>query len=348
MKSDLRLSIENLLELNPSSDEELILNLKILLNNTDSDKGPPAQTVNFASVMENNLRKLLSRDVVYEYIPSGFPSFDAEYGGLTPGELIVVGARPAMGKTLFLINVALNSSKHQPVLFFTCDLTLNSLSNRFLATLSGYSYSAVTRKLLSEHDKLKIADLPDAFKSHQLFFNESNAISIQDLRLKCEEAVKENQVKLIIIDYLQLLCKSMNRYTRVMEIGYSCQELRSIAKELNVCILVSSQLSRSVEYRGGSKVPILTDLRESGAIEQEADKVMFLYRPEYYNIVEDELGNSTFGMVELHIAKNRLGPLGVVNLKRDAAFTRFYEFDSYKNEFAISDDRLSELNDLNF
>jgi replicative DNA helicase len=173
-------------------------------------------------------------------------------------------------------------------------------------------------------------------------------LTIQALRLKCEEAVREHGVKLIILDNLHYLCKAHNRYSRELEINYVCQELRQIAIDLDVCLFASSQLSRSVEYRGGTKVPTLSDLRESGAIEQEADKVLFLYSASYYNINEDEYGHSTENTAELHIAKNSTGKLGMIPLKRDSSFAPYHEFDPLPNDFSFSSNRLSELDDYHF
>jgi replicative DNA helicase len=163
------------------------------------------------------------------------------------------------------------------------------------------------------------------------------------LRQKCEQAVHEHAIKMVVIDPLQYLCKSHIRNHREIELSFICKELKKMANELSVCVVAISQLSRNVEYRGGAKIPHLSDLRESGAIEQEADNVAFLYRPSYYNITEDEFGRSTTNTAELHIAKNTVGPLTCVNLKHDGAFTQFYESNEITTDFQINDERLGEI-----
>jgi replicative DNA helicase len=138
---------------------------------------------------------------------------------------------------------------------------------------------------------------------------------------------------------------SSNKYrnSRELEISHISRELKNIAKDFNVCVIATSQLSRAVETRGGSKHPQLSDLRESGAIEQDADKVIFIYRPEYYGILCDEYGNNTAGLTEIILAKNRNGILGTVRLLRDANFTNYRDFDEYKNDFLFSKSRLDEI-----
>ena len=138
---------------------------------------------------------------------------------------------------------------------------------------------------------------------------------------------------------------SSNRYrnSRELEIGYISRELKNIAKDNNVCVIASSQLSRAVESRGGNKRPMLSDLRESGAIEQDADKVIFIHRPEYYGFLEDEEGNNLSGVAELLIAKNRNGRVGDVRLMVDKDFTRFKDFELVNREFSLSNYRLGEL-----
>jgi replicative DNA helicase len=138
---------------------------------------------------------------------------------------------------------------------------------------------------------------------------------------------------------------SSNKYrnNRELEISYISRELKNIAKDFNVCVIASSQLSRAVEQRGGDKKPMLADLRESGAIEQDADKVIFVYRPAYYGFVFDENGNNVEEITELILAKNRTGSLGVVKLLRDSNFTNYRNFDGFKNEFSFSKNRMEEL-----
>jgi len=304
--------------------------------------------MHLSELMESSMSNFLQPSLKSFKLQSGLPSFDEKYGGFAAGEFIVIGARPGVGKTQFLVNVALQVSLEQPVAFFSCDVSLKVLSKRFISAVSGIPIIKIDRHELSDDDKEKLSNCTEEFKKHQLFINEGNELTIQALRLKCEEAVRDHGVKLIILDNLHYLCKAHNRYSRELEINYVCQELRQIAIDLDVCLFASSQLSRSVEYRGGTKVPTLSDLRESGAIEQEADKVLFLYSASYYNINEDEFGHSTENTAELHIAKNSSGKLGMIPLKRDSSISHYHEFDPFPNDFSFSSNRLSELDDYHF
>ena len=167
-------------------------------------------------------------------------------------------------------------------------------------------------------------------------------------RAHCQQHIDAHGVKIIMVDYLQMMSASKHRNSRELEISYVSRELKNIAKDLNVCLIATSQLSRAVESRGGaylSKHPQLSDLRESGAIEQDADKVIFIYRPAYYLITHDENGNDIESLTELILAKNRNGKLGTVKLQHDKNFTNYTTFKEFKNEFTFSEERLNELRD---
>jgi replicative DNA helicase len=167
-------------------------------------------------------------------------------------------------------------------------------------------------------------------------------------RAHCQQHIDAHGVKIIMVDYLQMMSASKHRNSRELEISYVSRELKNIAKDLNVCLIATSQLSRAVESRGGayhSKHPQLSDLRESGAIEQDADKVIFVYRPAYYGITHDENGNDIQSLTELILAKNRNGKLGEVKLQHNENFTNYTAFKEYKNEFTFSEKRLNELRD---
>lgn len=351
MKSTIISSIENLIETANTDhldESAFVLKVRMLLNKMDEESQISNETMHLSQLMESNMQSFLQQSLKSIKLNSGLPSFDETYGGLASGEFVVLGARPGVGKTQFLVNVALQVSLNQPVAFFSCDVSLKVLCKRFISALSGISIIKIDRHELSDDEKDKLSKCTAEFNKHQLFINEGKALTIEALRLKCEEAVREHGVKLIILDNLHYLCKSHNRYARELEINYICQELRKIATEFDVCFLASSQLSRSVEYRGGAKVPMLSDLRESGAIEQEADKVLFLYSASYYNINEDEFGHSTENTAELHIAKNSTGKLGMIPLKRDSSISHYHESTPLPNEFSFSSNRLSELDDYHF
>ena len=351
MKSKIITSIQNLVDASNTDhldESAFVLKMRMLLTSMDEKSKISNETMHLSQLMESNMQNFLQSSLKSIKLNSGLPSFDEKYGGLSAGEFVVIGARPGVGKTQFLVNVALYISLNQPVAFFSCDVSLKVLSKRFISAVSGIPIIKIDRHELSDDDKEKLSNCTEEFKKHQLFINEGNELTIQALRLKCEEAVREHGVKLIILDNLHYLCKAHNRYSRELEINYVCQELRQIAIDLDVCLFASSQLSRSVEYRGGAKVPTLSDLRESGAIEQEADKVLFLYSASYYNINEDEFGHSTENTAELHIAKNSTGKLGMIPLKRDSSISHYHESTPLPNDFSFSSNRLSELDGFNF
>ena len=351
MKSTIISSIENLIEASNTehlNESEFVLKVRMLLNKMDEKSKISNETMHLSQFMESKMQNFLQSCLKSFKLNSGLPGFDEKYGGLSAGEFVVLGARPGVGKTQFLVNIALQVSLNQPVAFFSCDVSLKVLSKRFISAVSGIPIIKIDRHELSDDDKENLSNCSEEFGKHQLFINEGNELTIQALRLKCEEAVREHGVKLIILDNLHYLCKSHNRYSRELEINYVCQELRQIASDLDVCLFASSQLSRSVEYRGGTKVPALSDLRESGAIEQEADKVLFLYSASYYNINEDEFGHSTQNTAELHIAKNSTGKLGMIPLKRDSSISHYHESTPLPNDFSFSSNRLSELDGFNF
>jgi replicative DNA helicase len=160
--------------------------------------------------------------------------------------------------------------------------------------------------------------------------------------------VEEFGVKVIFVDYLQLLSSNRYRNSRELEISHISRELKNLARDLNICVVATSQLSRSVEQRGGDKRPILSDLRESGAIEQDADKVFFLYRPEYYGFRINDMGMSNERLLELIMAKNRSGALERVRLKIDKEFTRFIPFEEIQATFEVNEDRMDDFKEVPF
>lgn len=276
-------------------------------------------------------------------IKSGFDDFDNSFGGFGLGEFVVIGGRPAMGKTQLLVNLSLIISVDTPILYFTFDLSDYALTKRFISSISDIAINNLLQHNINDDQKDRLALVEKEFKKYKIFINDSLSNSISALKAHCQKMIEEKGVKVIFVDYLQMMRSNKYRNSRELEISYISRELKNIAKDFNVCVIATSQLSRAVETRGSSKHPILSDLRDSGAIEQDADKVIFIYRPEYYSFECDEEGNSTAGLIELILAKNRNGRLGTVKLLRDAEFTNYRNFDSYKNEFSFSASRLNEL-----
>lgn len=255
-------------------------------------------------------------------IPSGFTEIDKITHGWQNTDLIILAARPSVGKTAFALNIArhacINKIRPTAVGFFSLEMSSGQLSNRLISAESGVWLEKLsTGKLEEEELQTLYKKGIDPLSKIKLIIDDSAAISIMSLKTRCRKLKRKHGIGLIVVDYLQLLSGDSNdSRNRVNEISQISRELKHIAKELKVPVIALSQLSRETEKRKGeSKTPQLSDLRDSGAIEQDADIVMFLYRPEYYEVNANEMGESTAGETHVKIAKHRNGKLGLVKLR---------------------------------
>ncbi len=265
-------------------------------------------------------------------VPSGFTSLDRVTSGWQKSDLVIIAARPAMGKTAFVLSVLRNAAvdHSRPVAIFSLEMSSIQLVNRLISSEAELDSEKIKKGNLAEYEWQQLMHKTNKLSTAPIFVDDTPALSILELRAKCRRLKAQNDVQLIVIDYLQLMsgeAKSGNTGNREQEISSISRALKKIAKELNVPVIALSQLSRAVETRGGDKRPQLSDLRESGAIEQDADIVMFLYRPEYYGITEDEEGHSTAGVGEVIIAKHRNGSLENVKLRFIGKYTKFTDLD---------------------
>ena len=278
-------------------------------------------------------------------IPTGFKYFDQEFGGLSLGELVVIGGRPAMGKSLFVVNLVSNICEQESILFFSFDLTPSVLTARLLSDRTGISVTKIIHNQLINSDKDLIKTAAKKLEKSKLFISDLGVANINETIQIITEHVAQYKTKIVVIDYLQLLGIGKYNSGREAEIGHICRVLKMCAKELNICIILLSQLSRAVEVRGSSRRPLLSDLRDSGSIEQIADKVWLLYRPEYYMI--DELDNEertpSYAILILCVAKNKNGRIGESYFKRDGRFTRFSSINTFYESFEVNQLRLSQL-----
>lgn len=343
MKQDIINKIQHIIANQEADEKEILFQLKGVLYETELKNQIARESKNIADLVSENLTQLKEETHQGNAIKTGFTEFDKLFGGFGLGELIVIGGRPSMGKTQLLVNLSLNISVATPVLYFTFDLSEFLLTCRFISSFTGIAVNKILQQELTDEQKAKLASIGNGFNKHKIFVNDSCNNSFTALKAHCQKQIEEHGVKVIVVDYLQMMSSNKYRNSRELEISHISRELKNIAKDFNVCVIAASQLSRAVETRGGSKHPQLSDLRESGAIEQDADKVIFIYRPEYYGIDCDEEGNSTAGLTELILAKNRNGSLGKVKLLRDANFTNYRDFDEYKNDFSFSKSRLNEI-----
>ncbi len=272
-------------------------------------------------------------------VPTGFTDLDRVTSGWQRSDMIVLAARPGMGKTAFVLSMARNVAVDFgiPVAVFSLEMSSVQLVQRLIASEAQISADKLRKGNLADHEYAqlhkRIAKLSDA----PIFIDDTPALSIFELRAKCRRLKMQHGIQMIVIDYLQLMSAGGDSKggNREQEISTISRSIKSIAKELDVPIIALSQLSRSVETRGGDKRPILSDLRESGAIEQDADIVCFIYRPEYYGIDTDQDGNPTAGTGEIIVAKHRNGALENVQLRFIGKYARFDNLDSfsYGSEF---------------
>lgn len=258
---------------------------------------------------------------------TGNVSFDRLTNGFQPGELIIIGGRPAMGKTALMLNWAWNmvNDFNYKVAYFTLEMSKTQLTERFIGMASEISTSQLKSGVLGVEDFGRLSKLVESIKEIPFYIVDIMYCELFDLLESARTAVKRDGVNILFIDYLQLIRFKIGRNTnREAEVALVMRKLKELARELNVPVIVTSQLSRAVESRGGDKRPQLSDLRESGSIEQDADKVVFLYRAEYYDITEDANGQPTENVAELIIAKNRTGPTENVQIQFNAKVGRFY------------------------
>ena len=268
-------------------------------------------------------------------VPSGFASLDNVTYGWQSTDLIILAARPSVGKTAFALNLARNAALHPtkptPIAFFSLEMSAGQLVQRILSAESEIWLEKIARGKLEEHEMKQLyARGIQRLAQAPIFIDDTAALNIFELRAKCRRLKNKHNVGLIIIDYLQLMSGTNDRNSnREQEISRISRDLKGLAKELQVPIIALSQLSREVEKRKeGNKIPQLSDLRESGAIEQDADMVMFLYRPEYYDITANEHGESNKGETHVRIAKHRNGSLENIKLRALLHIQKFTDMES--------------------
>ena len=255
-------------------------------------------------------------------IPSGFSGLDALTSGWQKSDLVIIAARPGMGKTAFTLSLVRNAAvmNNTPVALFSLEMSSVQLVSRLISAESELDATKINNGQLENYEWEQLKHKTSIISKAPIYIDDTPALSVSELRTKCRKLKVKHDIQMIVIDYLQLLTSNSlfnkGAFNREQEISYISRSLKSLAKELEVPVITPSQLSRAVETRGGDKRPMLSDLRESGAIEQDADIVMFLYRPEYYGLFSEDNDFNIKGITELIIAKHRNGPL-------DTAFAKF-------------------------
>ena len=287
-------------------------------------------------------------------VSTGYRKLDELTSGWQESDLIIIAGRPAMGKTSFALSLAKNIAvdNHDAVAFFSLEMNNVQLVNRLISNVCSIPGSKILNGQLNNDEWARLDGNIGNLKGAPLYVDDTPGMSVFELRTKARRLVKEKGVKLIMIDYLQLMNATGMRFnSRQEEVSMISRSLKGLAKELNIPVIALSQLSRAVEQRPGEegKRPQLSDLRESGAIEQDADMVIFVHRPEYYHIYEDANGNSLKGMAQICVAKHRKGAVDDVTLRFMGEFTRFAdpeEFDDFSSNKSEGTYRSSNLNDI--
>tara|TARA_B100000700_G_scaffold253768_1_gene285742 strand:- start:5062 stop:6555 length:1494 start_codon:yes stop_codon:yes gene_type:complete len=262
-------------------------------------------------------------------VPSGFIDLDTITSGWQPSDLVIVAGRPSMGKTAFVLSLIRNASidHNLPMGIFSLEMSSLQLVNRLISSEAELDSDKIRKGNLKDYEWQQLLHKTDLLQKAPIFIDDTPALSILELRAKARRLKSQHDIQCIIVDYLQLMTSEYGKTSgnREQEIASISRSLKAVAKELNIPVIALSQLSRAVETRGGDKRPVLSDLRESGSIEQDADMVMFIYRAEKYDITEDEDGESTIGVAELLLRKNRNGPTGKVKLKFVERFAKFVD-----------------------
>lgn len=293
------------LEINDSNFNSDILGMDVLVRNTINE-------IEKSQISSEDSTGMLT----------GFRDLDNKIGGFQRGTLIILAARPAMGKTAFALTMARNMAVdfHKPVAVFSLEMTASELTSRLIsaeASINGRRFKAKGK--LEEWEKTMIREKTQPLIQAPIYIDDNPNLTIFELRAKCRRLKQKYDIQMIYIDYLQLMHggDSVKGGNREQEISYISRQLKALSKELGIPVLALSQLSRAVETRGGTKKPVLSDLRESGAIEQDADIVMFIYRPNYYGEDVDEKA------ADIIIAKHRAGEVGEVRLNFISQFVKF-------------------------
>ena len=287
-------------------------------------------------------------------VPSGFEKLVKLTSGWQPSDLVIIAARPGMGKTALTLSMARNMAvEHKiPVAFFSLEMSSVQLITRLISSETGLSSEKLRTGNLQQHEWEQLNVKVKGLEKAPLFIDDTPSLSIFDLRAKARRLSSQHGIQLIIVDYLQLMTAggSQKGGNREQEISSISRNLKALAKELNVPVIALSQLSRAVETRGGSKRPLLSDLRESGAIEQDADIVSFIYRPEYYKITEwdDEEQSPTEGQAEFIVAKHRNGGLDEIRLKFIGHLGKFENLETFDSPFEFHSKMNDAANDDTF
>ena len=274
----------------------------------------------------DNIVEMSKRDSSLVGLTTGFKDLDDKTLGLCPGQLIIVAARPGMGKSAFMLNIATNAAlkANAAVAYFSLEMSKEELAGRILSSESMVDSQKIRRGQLDDNDWVNLTNAAGTISEAKILLDDSVGYSPMELRARCRKLKMEFDIKLVVIDYLQLMNAGKTSSSRQQDISEISRSLKMLAKEIGVPIIAASQLSRSPEQRDDHR-PMLADLRESGSIEQDADMVFFIYRDEVYNKETDKNN-----VAEIIVAKNRAGSLGTIELLWLGQYTKFVNLDKYR------------------
>lgn len=291
---------------------------------------PMSELVRLAT---EQLEKAYNNQSAITGVGTGFRDLDRITAGFQPGDLIIVAARPSMGKTAFTLNMAAHAAVRlqAPVAFFSLEMGADQLVQRLLGAEAKIDISALRKGFIQRHEWARLAQAAGELGEAPIFIDETPSISVAEMRSKCRRLSHEHGIKMVIVDYLQLMTGPPGMDNKATEVGEISKGLKTLARELKVPVIALSQLNRGVESRT-DKRPMMSDLRESGAIEQDADLISFLYREEYY--LKDKTPEDKIGVAEIIVAKHRNGPTGSVELLFKNSITRFEDLARDADDYA--------------
>lgn len=271
-----------------------------------------------------SIETVASNPDVIKGVPSGFMALDRETSGWQKSDLIIIAARPGMGKTALALTLARNAAINKThTAFFSLEMSSQQLMTRLFSSEAEIDLKSVRNADLRDDQWIDLNKASGVIADSPLYIDDSPSLPIYELQAKCRRLKAKGQLELVIVDYLQLMKGDTGKNNREQEISSISRALKALAKELEIPVIALAQLGRDVEKRGGAKRPLLSDLRESGAIEQDADMVIFLYRGEYYGFIEDDNGRDMRGLADLIIAKNRNGSLSTIETIFQGRYTKF-------------------------
>jgi len=336
-----------------------------LYNITDKNLNTGFEKVSaVAAKVQKHIEEISAKEEGLTGVTTGFKELDKMTSGWQQSDLIIIAARPGMGKTAFTLSLAKNAAEHNlPVAIFSLEMANTQLVQRLISMEAMINGQAMRSGKLEDEDWPKLHAAVEKLSSQPIYIDDTPAINIFELRAKCRRLKQNHDIQLIIIDYLQLMSgpPGKNKFNREQEISSISRALKGLAKEMSVPVIALSQLSRAVETRGGDKRPQLSDLRESGAIEQDADIVTFIYRPDYYGMEDDDLSTAPPDEAEIIISKHRNGSLGSVHLRFLKDYVKFVDaedtgfsdinrsadpFDLSGNSFITKPSRMNQDEDL--